>query len=186
MGLVRTWSRQVVRAAGASLIAPLVLLLAAGVVASGGGLGGLGSLGQIASGPSLPDTGLSTASRSSIESAEIVGPDIPRARTEPPSAPAAGPPAGELASATPPGVDAPSARPPVRAELRSRTERSTEPTPTTGAGVLLDDPARGRPPGGPDDLQDATQGLGEALSEPLRPVTDQLLDLLRLLVPPPR
>lgn len=185
MGLVRTWSRQVARAAGASLIAPLVLLLAAGVVASGGGLGGLGSLGQIASGPSLPDTGLTTASSSSVESAEIVvAAPAPAARAAPPSAP----PAGELASATPATRAAPSAVPSVQAELRSRAERATEPTPPTPRreGVLVGDTAPDPPPDRGGGLEETTQGLGESLVEPLRPVTNQLLDLLRLLVPPPR
>ena len=182
MGLVRTWSRQVARAAGASLIAPLVLLLAAGVVASGGGLGGLGSLGQIASGPSLPDTGVTTASSPSVESAEIAAAAAaPAARGAPRSAP----PAGELASATPAARAAPSAVPAVRAELRSRAERVTEPTPPTQQGVLIGD----RVPDPADrvgGLGETTQGLGESLVEPLRPVTNQLLDLVRLIVPPPR
>lgn len=179
------WSRQVARAAGASLIAPLVLLLAAGVVASGGGLGGLGSLGQIASGPSLPDTGPTTASSSSIESPEIVGAGVPTTR----AVPRAAPPAGELASATPATRTAPSAAPSAQAELGSRTERATEFTPPTRRreGVLVRGPAPASPPGGAvDDLQETTQGLGEALQEPLRPVANQLLDLLRLLLPPPR
>jgi hypothetical protein len=180
------WSRQAARAAGASLIAPLVLLLAAGVVASGGGLGGLGSLGQIASGPSLPDTGLRTASSPSVGSAEIVAAAGPAARGAPRSAA----PTGDLASATPAArAAAPSAAPSVRAELRSRAERATEPTPPTQRreGVLVGDTSPAPPPGGPvDELQETTQGLGESLVEPLRPVTNQLLDLLRLLVPPPR
>jgi hypothetical protein len=186
---VRTWSRQVARAAGASLIAPLVLLLAAGVVASGGGLGGLDSLGQIASGPSLPDTGLASQTRSSLAGAEIVGADV----AAPSQAARSVPSREQLASATPP-TSAP------------RVARSVAPRADTVAGTRPDSPDAGAPPltdgregalapeGDPappasdpvGDLEETTRGLGDSLSEPLGPVTNQLLDLLRLLAPPPR
>lgn len=54
MELVRDWRRQAARAAGATALAPAVLLIAAVLLAAGGGLGGLGSVGQIATGPSVP------------------------------------------------------------------------------------------------------------------------------------
>ena len=182
------WSRQVARAAGASLIAPLALLLAAGVVASGGGLGGLGSLGQIASGPSLPDTGLSGASSSSIQNAEIVGVDVVPGTETAPSAP---PPPDEIASAIPPAsAPRPPATPAPRpqTQVRSRTERLREPTTGRGQGALIDEPDGTPPtPGTPvDGLEETTRGLGEAISEPLLPVTSRLLDLLRFLGPPRR
>lgn len=187
MGLVRTWSRQVARAAGASLIAPLALLLAAGVVASGGGLGGLGSLGQITSGPSLPETGLTTPSSASIERAEIVGAVAPAASESPRSAP----PAGQLASAAPP-PGAASRRAAEAAgrqrvtKYRSRAERPTRGSRLTDANEVsvVQDP--GDRSGLVEGLQETTSGLGESLSEPLQPVTNQLVDLLRLLAPPPR
>ena len=187
MGLVGTWTRQIARAAGASLIAPLVLLLAAGVVASGGGLGGLDSLGQIASGPSLPNTGLPKASRSTIESAELVGTAPPASgparSTAPPTA---------IASAAPPGA-APSR---ARAAAAPRTEVGSSAGPVAGGrpgargeGTLVEEPTTTAPPAAPpgDELQETTEGLGESIAEPLRPVGNQLLDLLRLLgLPPPR
>jgi hypothetical protein len=46
------------------------------------------------------------------------------------------------------------------------------------------DPAANSQPTAGDDLEETTTGLGEALSEPLEPVTNQLLDLLRLLTTP--
>ena len=180
------WSRQVARAAGASLIAPLVLLLAAGVVASGGGLGGLDSLGQIASGPSLPDTGLATASSSSLEGAEIVGAETPRSTTAPPS------PAGgqELASANPPTAP-PRAAGTASAAAETDLSRSGEspagrPRSRPGDGTLLQkpDPAPPPAPDAVEDLQGTTEGLGESIGEPLRPLGNQLLDLRRLLTPP--
>ena len=182
------WSRQVARAAGASLIAPLVLLLAAGVVASGGGLGGLGSLGQIASGPSLPETGLAGRPSPSIESAEIVGTGAPS-----PSPPPVAPPAAAIASATPAAGASPpvqAAAPRARIERRSSTGSPTGRTPltVTGEGVLVDEPDR-TPLTGDDQLdalEETTRGLGEALAEPLRPVGNQLVDLLRLLGLQPR
>ena len=183
------WSRQVARAAGASLIAPLVLLVAAGIVASGGGLGGLESLGQIASGPSLPDTGLPNASSSSIERAEIVGADVPGpSRTVRPAPPQAG-----VASATPtagasPRVEAAAPRP--RTELGSSTEPPRRsPLAATGEGTLLGEPERTSPSPGDErleGLQEATRGLGETLTEPLRPLGTQLVDLLRALGLQPR
>ena len=185
------WSRQVARAAGASLIAPLVLLLAAGVVASGGGLGGFDSLRQIASGPSLPDTGLNAPSTSSIKDAEIVGADVaPRAAPVRADAP----PARELASADPPPSAppaSPTARPRPRAQLDSPSGAPgvRTPTPVPGEEALLNDTEETpvRPAPGPvDELQETTRGLGESLTEPLAPVGNQLLDLVRFLVPPPR
>lgn len=184
------WSRQVVRAAGASLIAPIVLLLAAGVMASGGGLGGLDSLGQIASGPSLPDTGLATAPRASIESADVVGTGAPA----PSQATSPTPSPDSLASAAP-APSAPRPAPPAgrapASELRSSAGRPTPGSrpPGAGTGVLLDRPESARPPTVPapvEELEETTRGLGESVSEPLRPVTNQLLDLLRLLTSPGR
>ena len=189
MGLVRTWSRQVARAAGASIIAPLALLLAAGVGARGAGRGGLASLGRIASGPSLPDTGRAPASRSSTQDAAIVGADVPvRGEAKGPA-----PPAAELASATPttpPSRPAEPAGAGMEIEGGSPAERPRRRSPLidTGQGAGIDGPEPKPPPSGNpvDRLEETTRGLGESLSRPLRPVGGQLLDLLRRLGPPPR
>lgn len=186
---MHTWWRQVARAAGASLIAPLVLLLAAGALASAGGLGGLGSLGQLASGPSLPDTGLPSASSSSIERAEIVGAAPPA-----PSGPVrSAPPDAQLASAAPPPARsspsvAEAAAPPAQTDFGSRTEPPSAGSPVmrTGEGSIVEDPTVTAPPSAVGGLEETTSGLGESLTEPLRPVTNQLLDLLRLLTMPRR
>ena len=128
VGLVRTWTGQVARAAGATLIAPLVLLLAAGVVASGGALGSVGSLGEIASGPSLPDIGLASTPGSALEGAEIVGADVPQPAdvSEPPSASPQ-----QLASATPspPGRAAVGERGRVARSPHAETQRGSVPAP---------------------------------------------------------
>jgi hypothetical protein len=184
VGLVRTWTGQLARAAGATLIAPIVLLLALSVVASGGGLGSVGSLREIASGPSLPDIGLASTPGAALENAEIVGAELP-----PPAEVSRPPvPAPEaLASATPPvraqapggsTVVAPHVRaetpPPQRFKLKgpSKPERQipkvpappTPPAPATPAPV--------------EDIIDATRGIGEALRQPLQPLTDAILNLL--------
>ena len=190
MGLVRTWAGQLARAAGASLIAPLVLLLAASVVASGGGLGSFGSLREIASGPSLPDVGLSAPGGSALENAEIVGAGLspPADTSQPP------PPATEtLASATPPASEsAPGGAPatPREAPSREPSKKQFKPTepPTPGAGATpTAPPSTPPPPAVPapvQDLLEATRGLGDTLREPLAPLTNSILDLLR--IPPPR
>jgi len=180
MELVRTWRRQVARAAGASLIAPLALLLAAGAVASGGGLGGLGSLGQVASGPSLPDTGLAGGRSRSLEGAEIVGADV----AEPPPAPASPPAAAAELAAAPPPPAAPRGAAPAARPRRPQIATEAPRRPDTSAGTLVDSPEGGAPPAaaeGLEDLQETTEGLDEALPEPLQPVGRQLLDLLGLL-----
>jgi hypothetical protein len=188
VGLVRTWTGQVARAAGATLIAPFVLLLASGVVASGGALGSVGSLREIASGPSLPDIGLASTPGSALEGAEVVGAGVL------PPADVSRPPSGspqQLASAAPPAPPrtasgVPAAPPQARPQTpRGEEFRLKDPTPTTQPGS----PAAGPKPQAPavpqpvDDLLEATRGVGEQLRQPLRPLTDAILNLLR---PPPR
>lgn len=193
VGLVRTWTRQVARAAGASLIAPLVLMLAAAVVASAGGLGGIGSLGQVTSGPPLPDTGLDTASRSSLEGVEIVGAEAPESVETPPPAP----PSGALASAStasgavPAATRAQPAAAPATETVPPPTKPPTTTTPslTDSRGFSPDTPPGGsrRPPGGNPiaRLEEVTRGLGDALPAPLGPITNNLIDLLLGPPPPP-
>ena len=79
--MVREWRRQAARATGISLLAPLVLLVAAALVASSGGLG---ALGQAADGPQLPDLGVpetDSARAGTLADADIVGVDT----SEPPA-----------------------------------------------------------------------------------------------------
>lgn len=187
MGLVRTWTGQLARAAGASLIAPLVLLLASGVVASGGGLASFGSLREIASGPSMPDIGLAAPPGSALEDAEIVGADLsPPREVSRPAAPAS----DALASAGP--VRAPVQTPdggtvtPPDATEREPSGESfelNEPPTIPGGGVTA--PTAPPPPAAPEvpapveDLLEVTRGLGDTLREPLEPLTNGILDLLR-------
>ena len=173
------------RAMGASLIAPMALLLAATLVAAGGGgLGGLGSLGQIASGPSVPDSGLASVPRSSLGEAELVtasvGADSPSAPTgegpapSGPGAPSAGPngsPGGGdlgLTPGEPGGPGTPNIRgtdPPVT---------GGPPASTPGAPQVAD------PVG---EVIDPARGIGELVPAPLQPTTDGIIDSL---LGPPR
>ncbi len=183
MGFVSIWTRQVARAAATSLIAPLALLLAAGVVASGGGLGGIGSLGQIASGPAIPDLGLDSSPASSLEGAEIVGAGV----SEPgvPTSPA--PPTGSLASAAPTSAASPTdggAPPGGRRAPQPPAATIRPPAPPGEDGVRA--PSAPSPPAAPnpgDDLLEATRGIGDLMPGPLGPITG---DILNLLLGPPR
>ena len=191
MGLVRAWTGQLARAAGASLLAPLVLLVAAGVVASAGGLGSFSSLGEAASGPSLPDIGLAATPGSALEGAEIVGADL----SPPPEPASPALPAPEaLASAAPPAADRSGSdvtvSPPEPAPPRRRGEsfELREPTrpPTGGPPAPTAPPRAPTAPAVPppvEELLEATRGLGDVLREPLEPLTDTLMELLG---PPPR
>lgn len=174
------------------MLAPLVLLVAAGVVASAGGLGSFRSLGEAASGPSLPDIGLAGAPGSALENAEIVGADLsPPAEPARPELP--GPEA--LAAAAPPAAGQPrddvTVAPPAAApqprrgesfELREPARSPTGGVPAPGAPPNVS-PAPAVPPP-VEDLLDATRGLGDALREPLEPLTKRIMELLG--VPPPR
>lgn len=187
VGLVRMWTGQVARAAGASLLAPLVLLLAAGALASVGGLGGLGSLGEISSGPTLPETGLSAAPGRALADAQIVG------GSAAPAADVAKPPVspiGATASAAAPapagavdGRRTPDSR---RMGLRRRSRGPVRP-PRRGTGVITT-PAPSAPPtaarGPLQELGEVTRELGETIGAPLDPLTDAIVGLLRR--PPPR
>lgn len=162
-----------------------MLLLAAGVVASGGGLGGIGSLGQVASGPSLPDTGLAAAPETSLGAAEIVGAELPSPAV--PVGPSGGGTA-ELAAASPLRPVSPAAVEPAPV---TRTEPPAGPivrrpeTPLTDTGRSPRLPAAGQPGSNPvDDIEDTTRGLTEALPAPLQPLANRLIDLL--LGPPPK
>lgn len=186
VGLVRTWTIQLARAAGASLIAPLVLLLASGAVASGGGLGSVGSLREIASGPTTPDIGLAAPSGSALADAEIVGADLPAPAdvAKPPA-----PPRNALASATAPAsAEAPNAvsvttpgagksEPPAEPiALRDAPGRSGD-----GAAPPSDPPPAPPAPApapAPAPVEDLLNGLGDTLREPLRPLTDTILNLV--------
>ena len=177
--MVRDWTRQAARGAGASLLAPVVLLVGAAAIASGGGLGGLGALGQAAAGPALPDLGAPSATAQTLADAEIVGADT----SEPPAAtgsPGAGAP-GSLASG--PG-GAGSGRPgsgtdPVDVSPLppSTTPGATSPDPRSPAP-----PANGGNPQGPGapsgDIIEDTRGIAESLPGPLGPTTGDILDLL--------
>ena len=185
MDLVRTWTGQIARAAGASLIAPLVLLLAAGVVAASGGLASFASLGEVASGPELPDVGLSRTPGAALQDAEIVGADLspPADVSSPPS-----PGPDELASAAPPVSESPghgSTVVPPQAPPRNPRVESFElrepPSPPAGGDRPATEPPASPAPQAPvpvDELIDATRGLGDTLGEPLRPITDAILELL--------
>jgi hypothetical protein len=168
-------------------MASLVLLVASGAVASGGGLGSVGSLREIASGPSLPDIGLAGTPGSALQNAEIVGTEVapPADVSRPPVSARA-----ELASAAPPGAVRAASGSTVTTPQAPARKRSGEPFrlkgPTTTGGTQAPTqtapPPRTPAPGAPapvDDIIDGARGLGDTLGEPLRPITDAILKLLR-------
>lgn len=182
--MVREWSRQATRAVGVSLVAPVVLLLAAGAVASSGGLGGLGSLGQIAGGPDLPDTGVPAGATASLNESDIVGADT----SEPPATGAA---TADAASGSSPAGAAPSPTPPSSpgggGEQGGGVDVSPLPQPPAAVAPAPPTPVAGSPPpvevqppsGGPvGDVIDDVRGIGESLPGPLGPTTGDILDLL--------
>jgi hypothetical protein len=189
VSLVEEWRRQAARAVGVSLIAPVALLVAAFVVAAGGGgLGGLGSLGQISSGPTLPDTGLaSSAGRASLEDARLATAGLTAAADAAPggtdvdpaggSTPAAegGPPGsaggpGGPGGGVPPTIGTPRTQSPVPG---GPPTTPSPPAPPTSAP-----PPPSAPPDPVGDLIEGTRGLGESLPAPLGPTTGDLLDSL--------
>lgn len=121
MEFVRDWRRQAARAVGATALAPAVLLIAAVLLAAGGGLGGLGSLGQVAAGPSVPPAELAAAQV-----------NVP---TSPSPAPEASSGAGETPRSTPTVRRAGDRRESVApVQRREPADRVTvRPTPAAGA-----------------------------------------------------
>ncbi len=183
--MVREWTQQAARATGVSLLAPIVLLVSAAVLASGGGLGGLGALGQAAAGPGLPDLGVqateASAGAESLADADIVGADT----SEPPAAatptgtagsgPLASGPGGAGNEGTPgSGSDPvnvsplpPAAAPPQQAAPTPQTPSAPAPG---GGGAAPADPV--------GDVIENTRGTVESLPGPLGPTTGDILDLL--------
>lgn len=184
MDLVSHWRRQAARATGITLIAPVALLLAAAIVASGGGLGGLGSLGQIAGGPELPSTGLSPGPAGSVADAEIVSAGL--ATGTAPGTTAAGTAGTVDGGAAPvtgdspgsgPGVDlvpgAGTPRPPIRPPAGGQAPPAAAPPAVPPAA-----PPASPAPDPVADVVDTTRGLGESLPAPLGPTTGEILDSL--------
>lgn len=175
MELVRDWGRQTARATGAALIAP-VLLLAATIVAAGGGLGGLGSLGEITGGPSVPETGLAQAPQASLADAEIVAADLSGAAATAPFA--AGP--GDVFAPTVPGAS-PGPGPVGRVDDPRSSPGPSPPAAEPGGPPPSAPVTPIVPPAAPapvDDLIDETREIGESLPGPLGPTTGDILDSL--------
>jgi hypothetical protein len=174
--LAQTWLRQVFGAAGASLLAPLVALVAAGAVAAGGGFGGLAELGQIGSGPELPGTS-TFEEGASIADADIVGADVAASGT------AAGTTAGGGAVGGPGTGGAEGA--PGQTGLPSPL---LEVPPRRGGGVdtlsgpvirLGPAPPESAPGGAGEEVPaEGIRGIEPVVPEPIRPVTNGLIDLL--------
>jgi len=180
--LIGTWRRQAARAAGASLIAPLALLLAAAVVASGGGLGGIGSLSQVASGPALPDIGLESAPAVALEDGEIVEPEVAEPGVPPPAAPSTGPPASAAPTSSAPPASGGTLLP-GRIGPRPRDGETFQPPATLGGEDGATVPSAPAAPEPVDDLLEVTRGVGNSMPGPLGPLTN---DVLNLLLGPPR
>ena len=166
-----------------SLLAPLVLLVAAAVVASGGGLGGLGALGQVAGGPALPDLARADPPprtdlcRRRHRGRGHLRADRPPARRRARARP------GPLAS----GPQAAAAE--VAAPRPAPDPVDVSPLPPAGSARSPRPPRRRRPrrprrassrrrPIPVDDVIENTRGVGESLPGPLGPTTGDILDLL--------
>jgi hypothetical protein len=169
----QTWLRRALEAAGASLLAPVAILLAAGVLAVGGGLGGLSELGQIASGPSLPGPDLA-AGGSAIEDADIVGADL----SSPPAAVALGPGAVPGAPGAPPA--APGAGPLPSPLLQVPSAPGGGGAPPGGSGTPPVQVPGGGTPGAPlqGPAETTVEGVRPLVPEPIQPVTEDVLNLL--------
>ncbi|MEX2252713.1 MAG: hypothetical protein WD649_01040 [Thermoleophilaceae bacterium] len=184
MDLMGAWLR---RSVGATLLIPLGIVLAAGLVAVvGGGLGGLTSLSQIAAGPALPDAGSVIDSNPALEDSGLAG--SPALGGAAAGAPAGGgsdtPGAGTGSSvgtgvatgnggtgggevvAQPPGT--PGSPPDPGAPPSSE---SAPPPASTQPSAPPESPLGG-------NVEDITSGLGDTVTGPLQPVTDGLLDVL--------
>jgi hypothetical protein len=170
----QTWFRQALGATGASLLVPVAVLLAAGVLAAGGGLGSLSEFGQITSGPTLPEPDLATGG-SAIEDADIVGADLSSpaggVASAPPGA-ATGTP-GEL-PVGPGGVPLPS----PLTEVPSGP--GAEPGPPGGPVTAPGQPPALGTPGGPAQGPTGTtvEGVKPLVPEPVQPVAEDILNLL--------
>ena len=167
---------------GASLIAPVALLLAAVVVATGGGgLGGLGSLGQISAGPTLPDIGPVSTPRASLEEAELATAGLAPAATVAPGV-AGGGPGGASTPVTGGGPEGPGGGP--GGAITPVFGPPGSPPPATGQPPGAVPPASApQPPAAPPadpvgDVIDTTRGLGESLPAPLGPTTGDIADSL--------
>jgi hypothetical protein len=180
VSLTQVWLRQSFGAAGASLLAPLAVLVAAGVLVAGGGLGGLSGLGQITSGPSLPGSDV-LAGSSGIEQADIVGAEIttPTTIAGAPSVTGLTGAPGTGAFTGAPGADqVPSPLLQVPSSPGGGGGGGTAPTPSP---VQLPSGAPG--PGSVEQVVGQTRGgLQTTLPEPLKLVTEDILN--RLLGPP--
>lgn len=191
MELVSEWTRQTARAMAASLIAPLALLLASTLVAAGGGgLGGLGSLGEIASGPTVPDSGLGSVERRPLADSGLVNAGLGNrghtttASVTPGALTGTGGSGGSDAGVTPETPRTPDT--PLGPRL--------EPLPPQGpaAQVPVSPPAQVPAPAPPappardpigDIVRGVVQGVMEVVPAPLKPPADGILDSL---LGPPR
>ena len=146
-------------------------------------MGGFGSLGDISSGPALPDTGLSATPGAALDDAEVLAGDLA------PPADVATPPAsagGAVASADSPASSLPATgggAPAASGEgLSGRTVQPEGPSGPGTGGVAPPTIPTQPPAGNPapaEDLGEVTRGLGEAVREPLEPLTNAILELLR-------
>ena len=178
MTFAETWIRQVLGATGATLLVPVAVLIAAGVLAAGSGLGGISSLGQIGAGPTLPEPGIDSAS--SLGDADIVGADLASPELA----------AGDgTAAATIGDIPAGTGGAPLPSPLTqtgpggggggggfSAPDGPGEGIAPPGGGVPPGDGGPG--PGSPVDEVVGPGGLADEVTQPIAPVTDRVIDLI--------
>ena len=179
MSFADTWIRQALGAAGASVLVPVVLLVVAGVVAAGSGLGGLASLGQVGSGPTLPDPAPAAASGlgdADIVGAELGSPELASSAAGDGTAAATG---GGGTGTAPGGAPLPS---PLTDTVPVGGGGGGFAAPE-GPGAVTPAPVGGGQGGAPGTGSPAEPvlgpgGLAEDLTQPIAPVTDTVIDLL--------
>lgn len=181
MDVMRAWLG---RSVGATLLVPVGIVLAAGIVAAvGGGLGGLASLSQLATGTGLPDTALVVDADPALGDSGLAASPALGGTPAPGSGGAGASTEGtDAAAATEGGDSGGTPQTPAGDDVPrgpGGPEPGGPPSPSPGRVTVC---YCGPEPGPPDlvnppNVDEVTRGLGEALPGPLRPMTDGLLDV---------
>jgi hypothetical protein len=173
--------RRSVGATGASLAVPVGILVVAAAIVVSGGVGGVGSLGQAFSGPALPDTGTSAKAASATGNVAVTAAVPSGAGTAGAATPTGGGAGGGgLAGPTTPGTTPGPGGPPSPG---ARTSPPGAPPTGGGGNSSPGGGGGGAPPSSPapgpvQQIIDTTRGLGNAVPEPVAPVTDEVLDMV--------
>jgi hypothetical protein len=177
MDLTRQWMSQSLRASGVSLAIPFTALVAAALVAAGGG--GLDSLGQLTSGPAPPGGVDELASdQSATAEATVAGPASVGGGGGGSGVGTAGGDRTTALTGGGPSGSGPSGRTPT-----STTPPSAGPqTPQNPTTAVPTGPSGGSPTPGPsragtvEQLGNSVKGVTEGTPKPVSDAVDQLID----------